>query len=159
MYYRSIGVGGAAVAACAYGNYQVQKMYPPSGRIYNMGELVTVDGETKKVVGYFGASDKVLDEGIDTNREIYYGRKKTAQAYAESRAGTHSKPQTVLLVAGKTPGSCDHLPQRYEGPHEPLAPSYSKRENLKAVHREDVTPENRVGTIASIKRMVKELTE
>jgi hypothetical protein len=64
----------------AYGAYQIQQNYPPSGIIYRQGEMITHNGEEKKVVGYFGATKEVLDQGIDTNRELYYGDKKQRKA-------------------------------------------------------------------------------
>lgn len=154
MYFRAVGIGGfAAVGGTAYGAYHIQQNYPPSGIIYRQGEMITHNGEEKKVVGYFGAPKEVFDQGIDTNRELYYGDKKTAQSYAVARSGTHSKPETAVLVADEMPKTKDHAPQRFEGPHAPLSPSYMKEKNLQVIDREEVTTANRVGLIGSLKRM------
>ncbi len=151
---RSATAIGSIVAA-GLGRRELGRRYPAqdSGRL--PGEI-EVNGRKRVVVGYFGASQEVFNQGISFGRPLWFGSKAIAQSYAvEDAARSGTKPIVAVLVADRPPSESGDFERDEHGSFLPLSPEYLRQARAELVRHQAVTVANRQGLIGDLHRFLQ----
>lgn len=132
---------------------KIESKYAPTTDYPDGSKSVVVGGREYHLLGWWGAAKSTMPH-VSIDRELYFGPKKVAQGYAKTRAGDHDTASVAMVISEKAPEARDFGVQRFEGGFDPLSPTGMHRIGVKVVYVEDVNPDNEIGLIASMRRMI-----